>query len=66
MIARMHSVTEATIKTHMKRIVRKIRVANRTQAAIWALRNVSFLEKLNDQGASNVSQEVRLVNGHSS
>jgi hypothetical protein len=41
-------------------------VANRTQAAIWALRNVSFLEKLNDQGASNVSQEVRLVNGHSS
>jgi two-component system nitrate/nitrite response regulator NarL len=36
-IARMCSVTEATVKVHMKSILRKIRVANRTQAAIWAL-----------------------------
>jgi two-component system, NarL family, nitrate/nitrite response regulator NarL len=35
-IARMCDVTEATIKVHMKSILRKIRVANRTQAAIWA------------------------------
>src|SRR6185312_4102264 len=66
MIARMHSVTEATVKTHMKTILRKIRVANRTQAAIWALRYSSFSEGLNDEGASNDAQEVRLVNGHSS
>jgi two-component system nitrate/nitrite response regulator NarL len=66
MIARMHSVTEATIKTHMKRIVRKIRVANRTQAAIWALRYAHFLGGPNDEWASSDTQEARLLNGHSS
>ena len=30
---------EATIKVHMKRILRKLRVNNRTQAAVWALNN---------------------------
>jgi len=39
MIARKCAVTEATVKVHMKSILRKIRVANRTQAAIWALEN---------------------------
>jgi two-component system nitrate/nitrite response regulator NarL len=38
-IARMCAVTEATIKVHMKSIMRKIRVGNRTQAAIWAMEN---------------------------
>ena len=37
MIARTCGVTDATIKVHMKSILRKIRVENRTQAAIWAL-----------------------------
>lgn len=37
MIARTCGVTDATVKVHMKSILRKIRVANRTQAAIWAL-----------------------------
>lgn len=37
MIARTCGITDATIKVHMKSILRKIRVANRTQAAIWAL-----------------------------
>jgi len=36
-IARRCGVAEATIKVHMKSILRKIRVCNRTQAAIWAL-----------------------------
>jgi two-component system nitrate/nitrite response regulator NarL len=36
-IARTCGVTDATIKVHMKSILRKIRVENRTQAAIWAL-----------------------------
>jgi two-component system nitrate/nitrite response regulator NarL len=35
-IARNLDITEATIKVHVKAILRKIRVANRTQAAIWA------------------------------
>jgi len=39
LIARTCACTEATIKVHMKSILRKIRVANRTQAAIWALEN---------------------------
>lgn len=38
-IARTCDITEATVKVHMKSILRKIRVTNRTQAAIWALEN---------------------------
>jgi two-component system, NarL family, nitrate/nitrite response regulator NarL len=66
MIARIHSVSEATVKLHMKAILRKIRVTNRTQAAIWALRNAYFPAESNDEGASNGAHQVRLVNGHSS
>ena len=36
-IARRCGITEATVKVHMKSILRKIRACNRTQAAIWAL-----------------------------
>jgi two-component system nitrate/nitrite response regulator NarL len=35
-IARKLDITEATIKVHVKAILRKIGVTNRTQAAIWA------------------------------
>jgi len=35
-IARGCGITEATVKVHMKSILRKIRAGNRTQAAIWA------------------------------
>ena len=38
-IARTCDITEATVKVHMKSILRKIRVDNRTQAAIWAMEN---------------------------
>ena len=36
-IARTLVMTEATVKVHLKAILRKIRVNNRTQAAIWAM-----------------------------
>lgn len=36
-IARTCDIAEATVKVHMKSILRKIQVGNRTQAAIWAL-----------------------------
>jgi two-component system, NarL family, nitrate/nitrite response regulator NarL len=36
MIARKCDVTEATIKVHVKAILRKIGASNRTQAAMWA------------------------------
>jgi two-component system, NarL family, nitrate/nitrite response regulator NarL len=36
-IAHQLKITEATVKVHVKAILRKIRVRNRTQAAIWAM-----------------------------
>lgn len=39
MIARKVNITEATVKVHVKTILRKIRVRNRTQAAVWAMSN---------------------------
>jgi len=38
-IARTCDITEATVMVHVKSILRKIRVDNRTQAAIWAMEN---------------------------
>jgi two-component system, NarL family, nitrate/nitrite response regulator NarL len=35
-IARQLLITEATVKAHVKTVLRKLRVTNRTQAAIWA------------------------------
>jgi two-component system, NarL family, nitrate/nitrite response regulator NarL len=35
-IARKLALTEATVKVHIKAILRKIGAANRTQAAMWA------------------------------
>ena len=33
------SITEATVKVHLKTVLRKIGVANRTQVAIWAVQH---------------------------
>jgi len=35
---RLH-ITEATVKVHLKSLLKKIRAQNRTQAAIWAVRH---------------------------
>jgi two-component system nitrate/nitrite response regulator NarL len=40
-IARKVGIAEATVKVHVKAILRKIRVQNRTQAAIWGMNNAS-------------------------
>lgn len=40
-IANDLSITEATVKVHVKSILRKIHAKNRTQAAIWAVTNRS-------------------------
>jgi two-component system, NarL family, nitrate/nitrite response regulator NarL len=40
-IARELDVAEATVKVHVKAILRKIQVSNRTQAAIWAAENLA-------------------------
>lgn len=39
-IARNLGMAEATVKVHLKAILRKIHVKNRTQAAIWAVNHV--------------------------
>jgi len=38
-IARSCQIAESTVKIHLKSILRKIHVQNRTQAAIWAIQN---------------------------
>jgi len=37
LIARQLEISEATVKVHVKAVLRKIRARNRTQAAIWAM-----------------------------
>lgn len=40
-IARKLMIAEATVKVHVKAILRKVRVKNRTQAAMWAMQNAA-------------------------
>jgi two-component system nitrate/nitrite response regulator NarL len=42
-IARKIEIAEATVKVHVKAILRKIRASNRTQAAIWAMNHASLI-----------------------
>jgi two-component system nitrate/nitrite response regulator NarL len=39
MIARELAISEATVKVHLKALLRKLNARNRTQAAIWAMEN---------------------------
>ncbi len=47
-IARKMKIADATVKVHVKAILRKIRVANRTQVAIWAMRNGPLISANHD------------------
>lgn len=38
-IANQLTITEATVKVHLKSILKKLGVSNRTQAAVWAISN---------------------------
>jgi two-component system, NarL family, nitrate/nitrite response regulator NarL len=42
LIARDLGVAEATVKVHIKAILRKVKVANRTQAAMWAQQHLEL------------------------
>jgi DNA-binding NarL/FixJ family response regulator len=55
-IARKIDIAEATVKVHIKAILRKIRVHNRTQAAIWGINN----EALAQQTGAESSQTKQL------
>jgi two-component system nitrate/nitrite response regulator NarL len=41
-ISRRLQITEATVKVHVKAVLRKLKVMNRTQAAIWAVNHGLF------------------------
>ena len=45
-IARNLNLAEATVKVHLKSLLRKIEVSNRTQAAIWAMNRSAGIDKL--------------------
>jgi DNA-binding NarL/FixJ family response regulator len=46
-IARKMGIAEGTVKVHVKAILRKIRVSNRTQAAIWLMNNPASARAFN-------------------
>jgi two-component system, NarL family, nitrate/nitrite response regulator NarL len=49
-IARKLDIAEATIKVHVKSILRKVRAQNRTQAALWATAHLSAPSHLDEGG----------------
>jgi two-component system, NarL family, nitrate/nitrite response regulator NarL len=51
-IARKMAIAEATVKVHVKAILRRIRVHNRTQAAIWAMNNGPFISAKDDASSA--------------
>jgi two-component system, NarL family, nitrate/nitrite response regulator NarL len=56
LIAQKLNITEATVKVHVKAILRKIRAKNRTQAAIWAFKYYAA------QGSGLYQRQI--TNGH--
>ncbi|WGS18475.1 MULTISPECIES: response regulator transcription factor [unclassified Bradyrhizobium] len=73
-IARKINIAEATVKVHIKAILRKVRVHNRTQAAIWGMNNGSLTRPANDSSrplipdssnpdSNKVIGEIRQVEG---
>jgi two-component system nitrate/nitrite response regulator NarL len=44
-IARDLYVAEATVKVHVKNLLRKLRVNNRPQAAMWTINRATFNEQ---------------------
>ena len=59
-IARKIDIAEATVKVHVKAILRKIRVQNRTQAAIWGMNNGSLVRPINE-GCNTSEQFLDLL-----
>ncbi len=58
-IAQKLQITEATVKVHVKAILRKIRVKNRTQAAIWGARHMPFSDGLTSNRESSPGMQLR-------
>jgi two-component system nitrate/nitrite response regulator NarL len=54
-IARKLDIAEANVKVHVKALLRKIRVQNRTQAAVWGLSNGFHIQPEVDGGLCSPS-----------
>ncbi len=62
-IARKIDIAEATVKVHVKAILREIRVQNRTQAAIWGMNNGSVTRFANNSSPlSTINVSTQLLN----
>src|ERR1700716_830059 len=60
-IARKIDIAEATVKVHVKAILRKIRVKNRTQAAVWAMNNGSLKRPADNSSPPSASDVSKLL-----
>jgi DNA-binding NarL/FixJ family response regulator len=60
-IARKIDIAEATVKVHVKAILRKIRVQNRTQAAIWGMNNGSLTRPANNSSPPSTSDVSKRI-----
>jgi two-component system nitrate/nitrite response regulator NarL len=60
-IARKLKIAEATVKVHVKAILRKVRVRNRTQAAMWAMQNVATQIPVVDEAGIADEEVVPLI-----
>src|SRR4029077_7607473 len=65
-IARKIGTAEATVKVHVKAILRKIRVQNRTQAAMWAMNHRELIRaELSNAPPSGHDIDRRMSSGRS-
>ncbi|WP_453949543.1 LuxR C-terminal-related transcriptional regulator [Bradyrhizobium sp. USDA 377] len=60
-IARKIDIAEATVKVHVKAILRKIRVQNRTQAAIWGMNHGSQVRAANNHAPTAIDAGAGVV-----
>ncbi|OPY96566.1 helix-turn-helix transcriptional regulator [Bradyrhizobium sacchari] len=60
-IARKIDIAEATVKVHVKAILRKIRVQNRTQAAIWGMNHESQVRASNNHAPTAIDAGAGVV-----
>lgn len=66
-IARRFQIAEATVKVHVKAILRKVRVKNRTQAAMWAMQkgnSMTFGIHVPEQSTVEAGPEIMISNPH--
>ena len=66
-IARKVDIAEATVKVHVKAILRKLRLKNRTQAAVWGLNRDSHVlnsaPETSESSSDNLYRQVSRMTG---